>query len=54
MPAELKKVECDPMCGFMVRSYDEKELVEIVTQHVKKFHNKKISEKEAKESIKPV
>ena len=30
MAEELKKVECDPTCGFMVRTHDEKELVEIV------------------------
>jgi predicted small metal-binding protein len=49
----LKKVECDPTCGFMVRSHDEKELVEIVTKHAKKAHNMTITEKDAKGMIKP-
>jgi len=53
MAEELKKIECDPMCGFMVRSHDEKELVEIAKEHVKKIHKMKASDKELKERIKP-
>jgi predicted small metal-binding protein len=53
MAKDLKKVECDPTCGFMVRSHDEKELVEIVTKHAKKAHNMTITEKDAKGMIKP-
>lgn len=40
MAGELKKVECDPKCGFMVQSHDEKELIEMASQHGKKFHPK--------------
>jgi predicted small metal-binding protein len=39
MTTTLKKIECDPKCGFMVTSHDEKEIIEIATQHAKKFHN---------------
>ena len=53
MATELKKIECDPMCGFMVRSHDEKELVEIVTRHAKNAHNMTMTEKDAKGRIKP-
>ena len=52
MAETLKKVECDPKCGFMVRSHDEKEIIEIVMQHAKKSHNMTISEKDIKAMIK--
>ncbi len=51
MAETLKKVECDPTCGFMVRSHDEKELVEIVTQHAKKSHNMTVAEKDVRAMI---
>jgi predicted small metal-binding protein len=52
MAETLKQVECDPKCGFMVRSHDEKEIIEIVMQHAKKCHNMTISEKDIKAMIK--
>ncbi len=52
MTGTLKKIECDPTCGFMIRSHDEKELVDIVTLHAKKSHNMTISEKDVKDKIK--
>ncbi len=51
MTGDLKKVECDPKCGFMVRSHDEKELIDLVTQHAKKSHKMDLSEKDVKEKI---
>jgi len=50
----LKKIECDPKCGFMVQSHDEKEVIEIAKQHAKKFHDMTISEKDAKSMMKTV
>jgi predicted small metal-binding protein len=52
MAEKLKKIECDPKCGFLVRSHDEKEIVEIATQHAKKMHNMNITEKDAKDMMK--
>ena len=52
MVEKLKKLECDPKCGFAVQSHNEKEIVEIAIQHAKKLHNMKVTEKEAKEMIK--
>ena len=51
MTGDLKKIECEPKCGFMVRSHDEKELVDLVIKHAKLSHNETLSEKEAKEMI---
>jgi len=45
MTGTLKKVECDPKCGFIVRSHDEKEIIDLVTQHAKKSHNMSVTEK---------
>jgi predicted small metal-binding protein len=53
MKSKLKKLECDPVCGFMIRSHDEKELVEVALEHAKKFHKEmKVTEKDVKAMIK--
>ncbi len=54
MTGDFKKVECDPGCGFMVKSHDEKELIEIVKQHAKKSHNMTVSDRDIKEKMKVV
>ncbi len=51
MTGDLKKIECDPTCGFMVRSHSEKELIDLVSRHAKKSHNMRISEKDIKGKI---
>jgi predicted small metal-binding protein len=53
MASELKKIECDPKCGFMVQSHDEKELIFIAMEHGKKAHNMQVSEKDARGMMKP-
>ena len=52
MTGDLKKIECEPSCGFMVRSHDEKELIDLTKQHAKKLHNKVITDKEVKDMMK--
>jgi predicted small metal-binding protein len=52
MAEQLKKIECDPKCGFLVRSHDEKEIIAIAAEHAKKFHHETVSEKEIKAMIK--
>ena len=48
MGEKLKVVECDPKCGFLVRSHDEKEIVEVAIQHAKKAHSMAITEKDVR------
>jgi predicted small metal-binding protein len=48
----LKKLACDPKCGFMIQSHNEKEIIDIAIQHAKKSHNMQVTEKEAKAMIK--
>jgi predicted small metal-binding protein len=50
----LKQVTCDPSCGFMVRSHDEKELAQIVIAHAKNAHNKDLTETDVKAIMKTV
>ena len=33
MAETLKQIECEPKCGFLVRSHDEKELIRIGMEH---------------------
>jgi len=49
---KLKKIECDPKCGFLVQSHDEKEIIEIATQHAKKSHKMNITEKDIRGMMK--
>ncbi|MEJ2683520.1 MAG: DUF1059 domain-containing protein [Candidatus Sulfobium sp.] len=48
MTGNLKKVECDPKCGFMIRSHDEKEVISAAIQHARKSHNETLTEKEVR------
>jgi predicted small metal-binding protein len=52
MAEKLKKIECDPKCGFKVQSHDEKEILEIATKHAKKSHNMDITEKDLRGMMK--
>lgn len=50
----LKQIDCGPECGFMARSHDEKELIEITRKHVKQFHGMDMTEQEIKKDIEDV
>jgi predicted small metal-binding protein len=52
MADKLKQVECDPKCGFLIRSHDEKELTEIAIQHAKKVHSMAITDKDVRKMMK--
>jgi predicted small metal-binding protein len=52
MAESLKKIECDPKCGFAVQSHDQKELIEIAREHAKKFHNMTATEEQIKAMMK--
>lgn len=54
MSEELKSIECDPKCGFLVRSHNEEELVEMAMAHGKKMHPElNVTEDQVKSWIKP-
>lgn len=52
MKGELKSIECDPACGFMVRSHDEGEVVGIAKRHVKEVHHMNVTNHDLKEKMK--
>jgi predicted small metal-binding protein len=49
---KLKKLECDPKCGFAIQSHDEKEIIDIAVKHAKKAHKMDVTEKEARGMMK--
>ncbi len=54
MSGKFKLVQCEDPCGFMVKSHDEKELVDIVRQHANRAHGLTISEKDVRDKMKSV
>src|SRR5712691_11325579 len=48
----LKSITCDPACGFMVRSHDEKEVIAMAKSHAKKKHKMDLTDAKAKEMMK--
>lgn len=44
--ADRWEVECEPACGFKLRSHDKNEIVSMVKQHAGKAHQKQMSDKE--------
>jgi predicted small metal-binding protein len=55
METELKKISCDPMCGFSVQSHVEDELVDMAMLHVQKIHpDKSYSKDEVKSMMQKV
>lgn len=51
MDNTMKKIECDPVCGFMVRSHDEKEIMGIALTHAKNVHQMNVSEKDMQKRL---
>ena len=54
MAGPLKSISCDPGCGFMVQSRDEKEILSVVKNHAKKVHHMELTDKKAREMMKTV
>ncbi len=52
MTGTFKKVECDPPCGFMVKSHDEREIIDLVKQHAKRAHKMNVAEKDIRSKMK--
>lgn len=49
MNQNLKQIVCEPECGFMVRSHDSKEVMNLTKQHVNHAHpGLKVTEGELK------
>lgn len=51
--SDLYKVQCEPACGFMIRSDSREELVNAATHHTKHIHNMDLPQAEIENLIKP-
>ena len=51
---KMKQIECDPVCGFMIRSHDTDEVKKIATEHVESVHKMKTSDAELESKMKTV
>jgi len=54
MAEKLKSISCDPMCGFMVQSHDEKEAMNFAKAHLKNVHKQTMSDDEVRKKMKDV
>ena len=51
MTSNLWKIECEPDCGFLIRSHDESEVVTAGLSHVNKVHKMNTTAQEIKGKI---
>jgi len=51
MKDSLKQISCDPECGFLIRSHEEKEVVKMAHDHVKTAYHKDVSTNELKSMV---
>lgn len=52
MSGGLKKISCDPMCGFSVQSHNDNEVIDMAMVHVKNMHpEKSVNRDEMKKSM---
>ena len=54
MSNDLKKIECDPKCGFLVQSHDEEEVLDITKKHAKEKHDMNATDQQLRGMMKTV
>ena len=52
MDEKMYSISCDAECGFMVKSHDKNEVMEITRKHAKEVHKMDVSDKDLEEKIK--
>ena len=53
MKEKLYKIECDPVCGFLLRSHDKEEILNLTKKHADTKHKEmKITSDQIKTMIK--
>ncbi len=50
---KLMKLECDPLCGFMIRSHENDEIVRFSKEHASDVHHTDYSNEAIRKMIKP-
>ena len=51
---QLFEIDCDPACGFMVKSHNKGETIKMAREHLKDIHGKDTSEDDASKMVKTV
>jgi len=52
---KLYQIQCDPICGFVVKSHDDKEAIKISMAHAKEKHNMtNVKESDVKKMMKEI
>ena len=54
MNTKIKAIDCDPECGFMIKSHDEKEVIMVAKEHVKTKHDMDVSDMDMQKKIKTI
>lgn len=49
---KMYEIECEPACGFKVRSHNKNEVGKIAIEHVKNIHHSTVTKSEAEKMIK--
>ncbi|HVM45180.1 MAG TPA: hypothetical protein VM582_04535 [Candidatus Thermoplasmatota archaeon] len=39
----LRRIECDPLCGFVLQDHNENELIDVTIRHVRTEHGKTLT-----------
>lgn len=52
MNTKIKMIECDPDCGFMIKSHDENEVVAVAKEHVNTKHDMDVDDAEMRKKMK--
>ena len=48
---KIMQVDCEPDCGFSIKSRDIDEILSVVKHHAKKYHNMEISDEKISHKI---
>jgi len=54
MNEELKQIECPAPCSFLVRSHDEKEVLDVCRRHAPEAHKMDVADAHLRKMLKPV
>jgi predicted small metal-binding protein len=52
-PKQLWKIECDPACGFLVRSPSRDEVAQVATGHANSVHSENYKPKDLEHLVQP-
>jgi predicted small metal-binding protein len=51
---KMYQIDCEPMCGFSVKSHDKSEAKKYAKEHVQMVHSKMVSDGEVEKMVREV